>query len=45
MQVKDSTEEWRSSIACHGKRLAYVLWLEMADLLGRGPGMEACCMY
>lgn len=45
IQVKDSTEERRSLIACDGKRLAYVLWLGMANLICRGPGMEACCTY
>lgn len=44
IHVKDSTEEWRSVITCAGKRLAYVLQLEMANLLCSGPGMEPCCI-
>lgn len=32
---EDSTGEWRSLFACGGKRLAYLQWLEMANLLCR----------
>lgn len=40
---EDSTGEWRSLFACGGKRLAYLQWLEIANLLCRRPEIETLC--
>lgn len=42
---EDSTEEWRRLFAYGGKRLAYLQWLEMINLLCRGPRIETLCIY